>query len=244
LHESYVGLDAAGCRRPRRRRDAVAAAPDPNERRVVGGVLSCVAHSRPRGDRAARGGDPIAWPRRRHRHGLGSAGSRAHAWDRAHRRAGARSVAPPSVPPRRVRDCRWRHTACAMAVVDCPERCGVASGASRELWVVPRMVRRRIGARWLASDQWYRYAKPLRVRGARSPSRYRAWAAPVVDAARAIAPAMRWIRKNTRPHEAVIADADPLVYLFTDRRALPPVAFTADEYVSARSPIADAAALT
>ena len=27
---------------------------------------------------------------------------------------------------------------------------------------------------------------------------------------------MRWISQNTRPHETVIADAEPLVYLFTD----------------------------
>jgi hypothetical protein len=54
---------------------------------------------------------------------------------------------------------------------------------------------------------------------------------------------MRWISQNTRPHETVIADAEPLVYLFTERSALPPVAFTAAEYVTPRPPAADIAAL-
>lgn len=73
--------------------------------------------------------------------------------------------------------------------------------------------------------------------------RDRAWAAPVRDATRSIAPVMRWISQNTRPHEAVIADAEPLVYLFTERPAMPPVAFTAAEYVMPRPPAADIAAL-
>jgi hypothetical protein len=73
--------------------------------------------------------------------------------------------------------------------------------------------------------------------------RDRAWAAPVRDATRTIAPVMRWISQNTRPHEAVIADAEPLVYLFTERPAMPPVAFTAAEYVTPRNPAADVASL-
>jgi hypothetical protein len=70
-----------------------------------------------------------------------------------------------------------------------------------------------------------------------------AWIEPVRNATRHIAPAMRWISQNTRPHDLVIADAEPLVYLFTNRPAMPPVAFTAAEYVAPRSTAADAAAL-
>jgi len=71
----------------------------------------------------------------------------------------------------------------------------------------------------------------------------RLWMSPVREATRKIAPAMRWISKNTRPSDVVIADAEPLVYLLTDRRAIPPVAFTATEYLTPRSRSADAAAL-
>lgn len=70
-----------------------------------------------------------------------------------------------------------------------------------------------------------------------------AWAEPIRNATRHIAPVMRWISQNTRPHEVVIADAEPLVYLFTDRPAMPPVPFTAAEYVAPRSREADAASL-
>ena len=73
--------------------------------------------------------------------------------------------------------------------------------------------------------------------------RDRTWAAPVRDATQTIAPVMRWIRQNTNAHETVIADAEPLVYLFTERPAVPPVAFTAAEYVTPRDAAADVAAL-
>ena len=72
----------------------------------------------------------------------------------------------------------------------------------------------------------------------------RAWTSPVRDAVRTIAPAMRWIRQNTRREDVVLADAEPLMYLFTERRAIPPVAFTAAEYLTPRSRTDDAAALT
>ena len=73
--------------------------------------------------------------------------------------------------------------------------------------------------------------------------RDRSWAAPVRDATRSIAPVMRWISQNTTPHEMVIADAEPLVYLFTARPSMPPAAFTAAEYVTPRDQSADVAAL-
>jgi len=73
--------------------------------------------------------------------------------------------------------------------------------------------------------------------------RDRAWAEPVRNATRRIAPAMRWISQHTQPRDIVIADAEPLVYLFTQRPTLPPVAFTAAEYLSPRSIAADATSL-
>lgn len=73
--------------------------------------------------------------------------------------------------------------------------------------------------------------------------RDRAWASPIRDATRSIAPAMRWISQNTSPHDLVIADAEALVYLFTARPSMPPVAFTAAEYVAPRNHQADVAAL-
>jgi hypothetical protein len=77
-----------------------------------------------------------------------------------------------------------------------------------------------------------------------SAYRAHAWSQPAQDATRRIAPAMRWIAHNARLHEAVIADAEPLVYLFTERPAIPPVAFTAREYVVSRRLAADTAALS
>jgi hypothetical protein len=82
------------------------------------------------------------------------------------------------------------------------------------------------------------------VRAELNAYRGRAWSTPVRDATRHIAPEMRWIAKNARPHETVIADAEALVYLFTQRRAAPPVAFTASEYVGPRQLAADTAALS
>jgi hypothetical protein len=73
--------------------------------------------------------------------------------------------------------------------------------------------------------------------------RDRAWSEPVRNATRHIAPAMRWISQHTATRDVVVADAEPLVYLFTQRPALPPVSFTAAEYVSPRSSAADAASL-
>jgi hypothetical protein len=73
--------------------------------------------------------------------------------------------------------------------------------------------------------------------------RTRAWTLPARTAARQIAPVMRWVRRNTDRQDVVIADAEPLVYLFTERRALPPTTFTASEYVRPRSTSGDAAAL-
>lgn len=63
----------------------------------------------------------------------------------------------------------------------------------------------------------------------------RGWSTPTREATRQIAPAMRWVADNTRTDDVVVADAEALVYLFTGRRAVPPAAFTAMEYVAPRS---------
>ena len=74
--------------------------------------------------------------------------------------------------------------------------------------------------------------------------RTHAWSSPMREATRRIAPEIRWIAANARPHETVLADAEPLVYLWTQRRAVPPVAFTATEYIRPRMLAADTAALS
>lgn len=71
-----------------------------------------------------------------------------------------------------------------------------------------------------------------------------AWTTPVREATARVAPEMRWLTENARPHETVVADAEPLVFLFARHRAVPPVSFTANEYVAPRTLAADTAALT
>jgi hypothetical protein len=61
--------------------------------------------------------------------------------------------------------------------------------------------------------------------------RDRAWQTPVRAAAGQIGPIVRWAANETSPNDLLVADDEPLVYLMTGRRALPPVQFTAIEYV-------------
>jgi hypothetical protein len=82
------------------------------------------------------------------------------------------------------------------------------------------------------------------IRAERAAYVSHAWSTPVREATARIAPEMRWLTDNARPHETVVADAEPLVYLFTRHRAVPPVPFTANEYVAARTLTADTAALS
>ena len=65
----------------------------------------------------------------------------------------------------------------------------------------------------------------------------RAWRAPVQMAQHQIAPLVRWAAMNTQPNDLLLADDEPLVYLMTGRRALPPASFTALEYVRRDAPI-------
>ena len=59
----------------------------------------------------------------------------------------------------------------------------------------------------------------------------RSWRVPVQIAQRQIAPLVRWVASRTSPDDVLLADDEPLVYLMTGRRALPPASFTALEYV-------------
>jgi len=73
--------------------------------------------------------------------------------------------------------------------------------------------------------------------------RSRVWTEPARNASRQIAPLMRWVAQHTRPTDVLLVDGEPLVYLFTGRQAMPPVPFTAAEYVVPRTLDADARSL-
>ena len=73
------------------------------------------------------------------------------------------------------------------------------------------------------------------VRAEAAAYRAQAWSVPARNAAAQIAPLMRWVTRHTAPTDVLLADAEPLVYLFTGRQAMPPVPFTAREYVGAGS---------
>ena len=57
---------------------------------------------------------------------------------------------------------------------------------------------------------------------------------PRVTAARAT-PAVEWIRASTRPTDVIAMEDDPLVYLYTGRRAVPVGTFTPEEYLTEQS---------
>jgi hypothetical protein len=66
--------------------------------------------------------------------------------------------------------------------------------------------------------------------------RQSAWSTPAREASAQIAPVIRWVARNSSPSDVVLCDAEPLVYLFTGRLALPPARFTAAEYVTPPDP--------
>ncbi len=74
--------------------------------------------------------------------------------------------------------------------------------------------------------------------------RQHAWRAPAARARASIAPLIAWVRANTPPDAVVLAEAEPLVSLFTGRRAAPPTTFTALEYRRARAPADEVHALS
>jgi hypothetical protein len=62
--------------------------------------------------------------------------------------------------------------------------------------------------------------------------REKSWYHGAERAAGNVTPLLRWVSSNTAPGDLVAADAEQIVYLFTGRRALPPDAFTAAQYVT------------
>jgi len=57
---------------------------------------------------------------------------------------------------------------------------------------------------------------------------------PRVTAARAT-PVVEWVRAVTRPTDIIAMEDDPLVYLYTGRRAVPVGSFTPEEYLKEQS---------
>jgi len=57
---------------------------------------------------------------------------------------------------------------------------------------------------------------------------------PRVTAARAT-PVVEWVRASTRPTDIIAMEDDPLVYLYTGRRAVPVGSFTPEEYLKEQS---------
>jgi hypothetical protein len=53
---------------------------------------------------------------------------------------------------------------------------------------------------------------------------------PRVHAARAT-PVVEWVRANTKPTDVIAMEDDPLIYLYTGRKAVPVGTFTAEEYL-------------
>ena len=60
----------------------------------------------------------------------------------------------------------------------------------------------------------------------------RGWRAPALQASEQIAPALAWIRVNTVPTDVVLGEGEPVVSLYCDRKAAPPMSFTAREYIT------------
>jgi hypothetical protein len=60
----------------------------------------------------------------------------------------------------------------------------------------------------------------------------KSWYHGAQRAAGSVTPLLRWVSSNTAPGDVVAVDAEQVVYLFTGRRAVPPDAFTAAEYVT------------
>jgi hypothetical protein len=70
----------------------------------------------------------------------------------------------------------------------------------------------------------------------------RSWYRPAQDAAQRIAPTIRWVTSSTRLTDVVAVEGEPIVYLFTGRRAVPSVSFMPSQYLAHR-PDATAASM-
>ena len=77
-----------------------------------------------------------------------------------------------------------------------------------------------------------------------SAYRARAWSDSIQPTASLIGPLVRWVNRNSHAGDLLVADDEPLVYLFTGRQAMPLVPFTAAEYVKGRRIADDARELS
>ncbi len=92
---------------------------------------------------------------------------------------------------------------------------------------------------WLVAGRW----RPVVVAVAMLPAfavlrvelhayATRAWRGPAQTATHQITPALDWIQRNVPPGESVLTEGEPVVALYGDRPASPPISFTAREYLS------------
>ena len=58
------------------------------------------------------------------------------------------------------------------------------------------------------------------------------WSEPARRAEAQIAPVVDWVRAHTAPSDVILAEGEQVVALYAGRRAAPPIAFTAREYLS------------
>jgi hypothetical protein len=59
----------------------------------------------------------------------------------------------------------------------------------------------------------------------------RSWEAPQIAGAQAMEPAVRWVRAHTELDAVVATENDPMLYLYSGRRAVPVLSWTAAEQV-------------
>jgi hypothetical protein len=71
----------------------------------------------------------------------------------------------------------------------------------------------------------------------------RSWTRSAAQATAQIAPIVRWVNRETKVDDVVAVDGEQLVYLFTNRHAVPVVPFTAGEYLMPRTVADNAASL-
>lgn len=69
------------------------------------------------------------------------------------------------------------------------------------------------------------------------------WTRLSAEATAQIAPIVRWVNRETKVDDVVAVDGEQLVYLFTNRHAVPVAPFTAEEYLSPRTTADNAASL-
>ena len=96
-----------------------------------------------------------------------------------------------------------------------------------------------IRARWMAAGRW----RIVPVLAAALPAlafvrtelhayATRGWRMPARQATAQIAPALAWARNNTAPTDVLLGEGEAVLSLYADRKAAPPMSFTAREYLT------------